>query len=862
VSAQFLPSGSGFARRIIGIAFLVSMPALAIVLFCLVALLDLTAEQWSWFFGATLVYAVAATFPMAAYQSRMLAPIAAWLDRRGDAPDERETREAFARASDLPRRVLIVNGGGWLVPVVVIGIAMELRWPAWGSFETGVVMLAGAAAAFVGGTFAGLLAKRVTAPVCEAIATALPDPLLRGSLVLRIPLRTKLLASVIGLTVVTAMFAVLLAEATTSRAVDRVAIAWQRSVLDGSVGAPAGPGATAPASPTGLAGALRIESLDLADGASRTKLEAHVLDHLRAEVAAGRTQGDSATLPTRHVFAWRRVDDGTGPPRIVAAVAPRSALAVDTGRTRTVFALLLLVSTGIALSLAALLSGDVSRATQALRLEAERLARGDLRPGRVFESEDELGELARSFEAMAAWLRETVSRVARAADRVEATAGTMADVSTSMSSVTADQVRGIREATTSMESIDAQARGIAASSAALGESVEESSSSVLELGAAGSELNDTARVLRDRVDEVSSSIEQAVASVRAVLENTEALSSAAVETSSSMGEMARSMSEVDASAEEASRLSRDVVSSADAGQAAVGRTIEGMEAIRRAVEAAEEVIRTLSSRTEQIGAIVDVIDDVADETNLLALNAAIIAAQAGEHGRAFSVVADEIKDLADRTLSSTKEIAGLIRSVQAEGSKATRAIGEGTRAVGEGLTLSEESGSCLDAITGAARESGHRITGIGAAVREQARAASHVVELMERVRSGVEQIRQAAVEQDRGNEVAWRGSVAMREAAGAVKATTEEQARGSGRIRESIEGVREAVEQINRSLQEQSGACRSALEFLEAVYGRTRSNEASAERLDNVTRDLVAEAQALRDDVRRFRVSGGVRDGK
>ena len=316
------------------------------------------------------------------------------------------------------------------------------------------------------------------------------------------------------------------------------------------------------------------------------------------------------------------------------------------------------------------------------------------------------------------------------------------------------------------------------------------------------------------------------------------------------------------SAEETARLSQQVVSSAESGQTKVRQTIEGMEAIREATETAESVIRSLGERTVEIGAIVDVIDDVADETNLLALNAAIIAAQAGEHGRAFSVVADEIKDLADRVLASTKEIGGLIRAVQEESGNAIGAIEQGTQSVASGVDLTAEAGVGLEEITRASRESGQRIVGIVSAVREQAKAASHVVELMERVRTGVEEIRSAAAEQDRGNEVVYRGSVTMQDVAQQVRGTTEEQARGSGRIRESIEGVREAVEQINSALQEQSAACRSAVEFLEAMHTRTRSNEQSAGRLDRVTKDLVQQAKTLREDVQRFRIGGPGADGE
>jgi methyl-accepting chemotaxis protein len=321
-----------------------------------------------------------------------------------------------------------------------------------------------------------------------------------------------------------------------------------------------------------------------------------------------------------------------------------------------------------------------------------------------------------------------------------------------------------------------------------------------------------------------------------------------------MEEMASSLREVDASVEHSASISQQVVESAENGHAKVQQTIQGMEAIQEATDTAEKVIRNLHGQTEEIGAIVDVIDDVADETNLLALNAAIIAAQAGEHGRAFSVVADEIKDLAERVLTSTKEIGTLIGALQDGANNAIGAIEQGSSSVASGVELSAEAGMALEEITRASRESGDRISGIVSSLREQAKAAGRVVELMERVRSGVDEIRSASAEQDRGNDVVYQGSLTMREVAQQVRGTTEEQARGSGRIRESIENVRSAVEQINSAIQEQSLACSAAVEFLEEVRTRTRANESSMQAMDAVTKELLRQAEGLRDEVGRFRV--------
>jgi methyl-accepting chemotaxis protein len=451
-------------------------------------------------------------------------------------------------------------------------------------------------------------------------------------------------------------------------------------------------------------------------------------------------------------------------------------------------------------------------------------------------------------------LRATVRRVADAAERVDAEATAIAMVGSSVASATGDQVQGIKQASASMAAINGQVSGIAQSAQVLNGNVEEASSSILELGAAGEELNQTASSLTGQINSVGSSIEEMILRVRQVSENTEGLAGAVSESSASIAQMADSMQQVDRAATETARLSSQVISLAESGRERVQQTIVGMDAIRQATSSADIVVRGLGDRVQEIGAVVNVIDDVADETNLLALNAAIIAAQAGDQGRAFSVVADQIKDLADRVLTSTKEISELVRSVQQESANAVGAIERGTESVQSGVDLSAGSGASLEEITRAARASGERIEEIFQAVREQAKDAGHVSDLMNQVNRSVGEIRAAGQEQERGNEIVMRGAVVMREVAQQTHRTTDEQARGAGQIRDSVESVREAVDKIHAALQEQSEECRHAVSFLEQVYERTRSNQESSRRMTEATQGLQHQAEALREDVRRFKI--------
>ena len=317
-------------------------------------------------------------------------------------------------------------------------------------------------------------------------------------------------------------------------------------------------------------------------------------------------------------------------------------------------------------------------------------------------------------------------------------------------------------------------------------------------------------------------------SARQVAENTGALVEAAEQTASSMEEMASTTREVNANAEETTRRLNAVVETAERGRQRVLETVTGMEAIRAATEESRRVISDLGRRVEAIGAIVSVIDQVTSQTGLLALNASIIAAQAGEHGRAFAVVAGEMNALADRVFAGTKEIDGLVRAVQAESQNAVAAIARGAESVKSGVDRAAEAGVSLEEITAAARESCGRMSEIVMATTEQKSVAQQVADQMARVLARVEEIQRAGEEQGRGHEIVFRSSVALRDVARQVRSAIEVQSRGSARIGENIETVQRTVEAINTALQQQSKACLEAAQSIESATKHTSENDALA----------------------------------
>ncbi len=684
-------------------------------------------------------------------------------------------------------------------------------------------------------------------PLRDHMAREIGDPDLARSMIVPVPLKVKVVVGVTGALMVASLYGAVLGQVRATRTAEAEAVRLGNALIDQLVEGIPDYEVRDQARKLGLA----EEVLIFAEAELEEEVRGHLADfELEALIASGAPRGDSLMIVSPHHFVWRRLIEGD----MALVISPQSLYGGGVPSMVGALGVFGLVVLFITVVVAWLLARDTEQAAVRLRVELERLASGDLAAGEPVLWEDELGDLAAGVDHTADSLRAMVGEVSATADRVDGSAGHIADASRTLVDTGQGQVTGVARVKEALLTVTGQVGGIAQSARDLTDSVEEGSSSILQLRSAGQSLDEHAVMLNERVDEVSSSIDELIRSVRDVLGQAEHLSGAAVETSSSMEQMAASLREVDTNAGETARLSEEVVQAAEEGRARVRETLEGIEGIQETTETARGVIHSLGGRTKEIGAIVNVIDDVAEETNLLALNAAIIAAQAGENGRSFSVVADEIKKLADRVLSSTKEIEQVIHSVQQESGAAVGAIEEGSRKVKSGVARANQAGEALEAITSSARASGARISEIVNAVGEQTRAAGHVVELMEHVRSGVEHIRRAGQEQDRGNEAVLASSEVMRDIARQVQTTTREQAQGGSRLAEGVEAVHTAVARINQLLEGQTGACHDAESVLDEVQQTTSAHGSLAEELDQAVGHMRAEAERLRREVGRFRL--------
>ncbi|WP_436898606.1 methyl-accepting chemotaxis protein [Acinetobacter gyllenbergii] len=200
--------------------------------------------------------------------------------------------------------------------------------------------------------------------------------------------------------------------------------------------------------------------------------------------------------------------------------------------------------------------------------------------------------------------------------------------------------------------------------------------------------------------------------------------------SAAMNEMALSIDQVSANASESADVAQRSVQIATNGAQVVNRSIEGMDHIREQIQETSKRIKRLGESSQEIGNIVSLINDIADQTNILALNAAIQASMAGEAGRGFAVVADEVQRLAERSASATKQIESLVKTIQTDTNEAVISMEQTTSEVVRGANLAKDAGIALDEIQTVSGDLAKLIASISDAAKLQSASASHIATTM------------------------------------------------------------------------------------------------------------------------------------
>ena len=258
------------------------------------------------------------------------------------------------------------------------------------------------------------------------------------------------------------------------------------------------------------------------------------------------------------------------------------------------------------------------------------------------------------------------------------------------------------------------------------------------------ELRTLVTTINETSEQVSSSAQETQTTARHLADAAEQQAQQISTATSAINEIASSMDHVSKNSAESADVAERSVQIASHGAEVVRETISGMDSIRDQIQETSKRIKRLGESSQEIGSIVELINDIAEQTNILALNAAIQAASAGEAGRGFAVVADEVQRLAERSASATKRIETLVQAIQSDTNEAVNSMEQTTAEVVAGARKAEDAGSALGDIERVSHDLSALIQNISAAAREQSIAATDISQSMNAIQEITSQTSQGA----------------------------------------------------------------------------------------------------------------------
>jgi len=514
-----------------------------------------------------------------------------------------------------------------------------------------------------------------------------------------------------------------------------------------------------------------------------------------------------------------------------------------------------LVSFLVALALVNLfVDRQITRPITDMSKTASLMAAGDLSREIAVTGATEIASLGAAINTMSSNLREMLGKTKQTGSSLGDAMKLMTSATFKMSEGAKVQQEATEQTAMIVNELTASIKGVAENAGEMSQAATDASSSAAEMASSIEEVATNAGALSAAAEDTALSIEQMLASIKQVSENTETLSASAEQTSSSITEMSSTVKEVEQRALEAAQLAERVSAEAsDRGITAAKEAISGMNNIRETVEATADVVNRLGKRSQEIGQIVKVIDEVTDQTSLLALNAAILAAQAGEHGKGFAVVADEIKDLAERTAASTQEITSLIAAVREETEQSMQAMGRGLKAVETGSALVQVTSDVLGQVAGSSKQSADMARAIERTTAEQTRGISQITEAAVNIAKQIEQIAGAMQEQRRGSERIANAAEKMRDITRHMKTATQEQTTGSRHIANSSDSVKTQAAQVARSTSEQSVGAQQITDAVSRIQKITQENVDVSVEMDMAVQTLKSRAEALQTELEGFK---------
>jgi methyl-accepting chemotaxis protein len=458
----------------------------------------------------------------------------------------------------------------------------------------------------------------------------------------------------------------------------------------------------------------------------------------------------------------------------------------------------LLVLTGMIFLIATRFSRPIVAISQA----AGEIANGNLNVHLKVNQNDEIGRMAQDFQRMIAYVTDV-------ADKAQKIAG--GDLTIEVTPLSKEDVLGnaflqmLANLRTLVGKVKENTAGVGTASAQLASAANQAGQATSQIATTIQQVAKGTAQQAESVTRTASSVEQMNQAIEGVAKGAMEQSRAMTRAGQLVSQISTAIQQVSESAKVGATGSSKAAQAAEGGAQTVYTSIQGMQAIQSKVNLSAQKVQEMGNRSMQIGVIVETIDDIASQTNLLALNAAIEAARAGEHGKGFAVVADEVRKLAERASNSTKEIGGLVRDIQNTVAEAVAAMNEGSSEVEQGVTQASLAGKALEEILQTTQMVNQQVSAIADAAKQMSGLSNELITAADAVSAVVEKNTAATGEM----------SAASKE----VTQSIENIASVSEENSASVEEVSASAEEMSAQVEEVTASAASLAEMAQALQG-------------------------------------------
>ncbi|MBI5233898.1 MAG: methyl-accepting chemotaxis protein [Deltaproteobacteria bacterium] len=528
---------------------------------------------------------------------------------------------------------------------------------------------------------------------------------------------------------------------------------------------------------------------------------------------------------------------------------------LDAGRNKWLmygFAMVVVVVMLLGLLINIVIIRPVDRAAAMLKSIAE--GKGDLTITLDITSSDEIGMLGKWFNKFVEGLKLMVKDIFSVSGEVSLASKRIEGFSRDMVTSVKAQIMASEDMSVSIREMDESIRTVTEDADALAISSKKVSASAQAMYSSAEDVQTNNEKLFLATTGTTSSINQIAATINEVASHVDNLFEKTEEVVSSINDIGTRISEIEDYSRLQAKLAQKVRSDAeDIGLLAVVKTREGIEKINEEVQGASSVINRLGEQSKEINKILILIHEFTDTTQLLSLNATILAAQAGEHGKGFAVVARQVKELASKTTESTREVALLVGQVQGEVAVAIDSMKRSSERVSDGLKLSRDAQEGFGKILEIAKHSFDMAKMIEGAANDQTKGVGHLSDAARMIREMISEIKRASDAQALSAKEMLKDTVEMREFMERVKLSTGEQLKETKHVSDALLKVTEKIRRVAEATNAQILLSKRIVDAMETVKKVAGNNAVLAAGLDKTVKETNELSEILRKTVANFK---------